>query len=352
MAGGLCCVAMAQLMVWVGACDCNSSEPANESAGNVNAPHEVVVYCSVDVAFAEPILARFEKQSGITVHRIFDTEAGKTTGLVNRLLAERSAPRADVWWSGEVFGTMQLASAGVLAAHIPVTASDIPPAYRDGNGLWTAFGLRGRVLAYDPNRVKAEDLPRRWCDVTDARWKGRFALADPRFGTTRGHMATLLSRWGPQRMRDFYRSLKSNNVRRADGNAHAVVLLTRGVVDLAATDTDDVIVAQRRGDSVAMAYPELSCDGEPVGGTLWIPASAALVKGGPHPEAGRALLDYLVSEEVETALARSDSGNVPVRAALRGRLGMTAPAEGRVDYAAAGRQLESADRLAMEELLK
>lgn len=344
--------AAAFLLVIVAACDHRASDASSAGREGGGVPREVVVYCSVDVAFAEPILARFEKQFGITAHRIFDTEAGKTTGLVNRLLAERTAPRADVWWSGEIFGTMQLASAGVLAAYSPSTAQDIPSDYRDSGARWTAIGLRGRVLAFDPKRVRKEEVPHRWCDVTDARWKGRFALADPRFGTTRGHLAALLNLWGPARMREFQRMLRTNGARIADGNAHAVLLLTRGVVDLVATDTDDVMVAQRRGDSVDMVYPELACDGEPVGGTLWTPASAALVKGGPHPDAGRALLDYLVSEDVEASLARSDSGNVPVRPALRGRLGMTAPAEGRVDYSAAAAQLEAADRLAMEELLK
>jgi iron(III) transport system substrate-binding protein len=329
----------------------------------------VTVYCSVDSAFAEPVLAAFEAREVIRVHRVFDTEAGKTTGLVNRLLAERGAPRADVWWSGEIFGTIQLARAGVLAAHHPATAGDIPAAYRDPGGMWTATGLRGRVIAYDPRKVSEAELPRRWSDVTGARWKGRFALADPRFGTTRGHAATLLHLWGPDRFKAFLRAMKANDVRRSDGNAHSVLLLTRGVVDIVATDTDDVLVAQRRGESVAMAYPSLSCDEDspaagdappggaraddvPSGGTLWIPSSAALVRGGPNAEAGRRLVDYLVSAEVERMLAGSASGNVPVRAALRAELKMSAPGEATVNYAAAAAMLDESDRLVTSELLE
>src|SRR5262245_53552737 len=70
---------------------------------------EVTIYCSVDREFAEPILAEFERRNSITVRRIYDTEAGKTTGLLNRLIAEKARPRADVWWSSEIFGTIQLA---------------------------------------------------------------------------------------------------------------------------------------------------------------------------------------------------------------------------------------------------
>ena len=325
-------------------CDRQKSGPSRNS---------VVVYCSVDTAFAEPILAEFEKRTGITVHRIFDTEAGKTTGLVNKLLAERSAPRADVWWSGEIFGTLQLASRGVLAEYRPSTAQDVPSRYRDPNGKWTAVGLRGRVLAYDPKRMKKEDLPARWCDIADPKYKGRFYMADPRFGTTRGHMATLLALWGRPAMEKFYSDLKAGGCKLTDGNSQSVLHVTRGMADLAATDTDDVISAQEQGGSVAMIYPDLDAPGgTKTPGTLWIPSSVALVEGGSRPDAGKKLMDYLVSAEVEEKLYASDSRNVPVRPALREKLKASAPGEAMVDYVAAAAQLDLSDTLVRDILLQ
>jgi len=314
----------------------------------------VVVYCSVDIGFAEPILDDFTRETGIRVHRQFDTEAGKTTGLLHKLLAERQNPRADVWWSSEIFGTMQLAADGVLDAYRPTTADDIPRQYRDRADRWTAFGLRGRVLAYDPKRTRAEDLPRRWCDLVDPKYRGRVAMADPRFGTTRGHMATLLSLWGEPAMMKFYEGLRGNGFHRSDGNSHSVLMLVRGVVDYAATDTDDVIVAQQRGDSIAMVYPDLDTpDGKgPAAGTLWIPCSVALVNGAPHGSVARKLIDYLASAKIEERLYASDSRNVPVRPGLRKKLGASAPGESDVDYAAAAAMLDRSDALVTDVLLK
>lgn len=314
----------------------------------------VVVYCSVDMAFARPILDEFAKRTGVTVHPVFDTEAGKTTGLVNKLIAEKNAPRADVWWSGEIFGTMQLAARGILGPYKPRTAADIPEQYRSPDGLWTAFGLRGRVLAYDPKRTQEEQLPRKWCDLADPKYKDRFRMADPRFGTTRGHMATLLSLWGPEAMTDFYRGLRDNGCKLVDGNAQAVLLLTRGAAEFVATDTDDVIVAQERGDSVAVIHPDLDAPAgkRPVPGTLWIPNSVALVAGASHPEPARRLIDYLASAEIEEKLNGSESRNVPVRPALRDRLGAAAPGEARTDYAASAAVLEQSDQLVRDVLLR
>lgn len=333
-------------MAMLGACEKSGESPTSKKS--------VVIYCSVDVAFAEPILDELQTRTGITVHHIFDTEAGKTTGLVNRLIAEKVRPRADVWWSSEIFGTIQLAERGILAAYKSPVASDIPDAYRDPAGHWTAIGLRGRVIAYDPKRTKKEDLPKRWCDLADPKYKGRFQIADPRFGTTRGHMAVLLSLWGQPAMEVFYTALRANDCQLADGNAKAVLNLTRGLTEFVATDTDDVIVAQARGESVEMIHPDLDApgDGPKRKGTLWIPCSVGLVAGGPNAETGKQLIDYLISRDVEARLFESESRNVPVRPALREELRATATNEALVDYAEAARVLPLSDQLVREKLLE
>jgi iron(III) transport system substrate-binding protein len=58
----------------------------------------VVVYVSHDQVFSEPILKDFEKETGIKVRAVYDTEETKSTGTMNRLIAEKSNPQADVYW--------------------------------------------------------------------------------------------------------------------------------------------------------------------------------------------------------------------------------------------------------------
>jgi iron(III) transport system substrate-binding protein len=48
----------------------------------------------------------------------------------------------------------------------------------------------------------------------------------------------------------------------------------------------------------------------------------ALVKGGPHSDAGRRLIDYLLSPPVEAALARSRSRQIPLRPGIPGPPGV------------------------------
>lgn len=308
----------------------------------------VVVYTSVDQRFARQVLDRFERQTGIRVATLADTEAGKTTGLLRRLEREAVRPRCDVWWSSEVFGTIELARRGVLEPYESPAAADIPAAWKDDEHYWTACAARARVLAYDPQRVDAAELPAEWSGLADPVWAGRLAIANPQFGTTRGHVAAMFATWGPEPTRTFLEALRDAGTRIADGNAHAVRLVASGAVDLCLTDTDDVWVARGRGESLALIYPRLTPDG-PV---VWIPCSVARVRSGPHPEAARALIDFLVSAEVEQALAESDARYVPVRPELRKKLSITGPEPQPLDFEQVADALAPAMRMARDILLE
>ena len=73
-----------------------AKKPATAARPNTNAGcrrdgREVVVYLSIDQPFTEPILRDYERQSGVKVRAVFDTEETKSTGVVNRLIAEAQA---------------------------------------------------------------------------------------------------------------------------------------------------------------------------------------------------------------------------------------------------------------------
>jgi len=264
----------------------------------------VVLYCSVDETVAEEVIAAFEKETGIAVLARFDTEASKTVGLVQRLRLEAPKPAADIFWSGEIFHTIRLAGEGLLAPH--ENAEDLPPRFADGQGRWHGFALRARVLGYHTERVAAP--PGRFEDLLDPQWRGRLVMADPEFGTTAGHVASLFVHYGEARAEELLRGLKANGVRLVAGNSTAVRMVATGRADLCLTDTDDVYAAQRNGWPVALRYL-----GHGEAGPLAIPNTAALVKGGPNPREARELLRFLLSGATETILAASVSHNTPVR---------------------------------------
>jgi len=277
-------------------------------------PRRVVLYCSVDQAVAEPIIAEFERQSGIEVLARYDTESSKTVGLVQRLRAEARSPSADVLWSGEVFYTIRLAREGLLTPYEGEQTGNRPGRLAGQEGKWHGFALRARVIGYSTERVPAGEAPKRLEDVLEAKWKGRIVMAAPEFGTTGGDVASWFAHYGRVRAEEILRKLKANQVRLVDGNSTAVRMVATGQADLCLTDTDDVYAARRNGWPVAMNYLNQGDDG-----VLTIPNTAAVVRGGPHPAEAKELMRFLLSEKVEQMLAESDSHNAPTHVSLAGR---------------------------------
>ncbi len=290
-------------------------------AGCGSTDPRVVLYVSADDHVARPIVRAFERQSGIRVDMVGDTEQSKTTGLANRLLAESDNPQADVFWSSEVFHTIRLADEGVLAAHESAIAADRPVALRDPQHRWHGFGARARVIVYAPDRIDPDRLPRTWMELTKPWFQGRIVMADPRFGTTGGHLGAMKVFWtrlaGVAYYEAFLMGLADNRVRLLPGgNAGVVRAVADGEADLGLTDTDDVWAAQAGGHRVQLIYPRHAIDGVPGGGTLLIPNTVARVMGGPNPREAAVLIDFLLGEQVERLLAGSVSHNVPVHAAV------------------------------------
>ncbi len=260
-----------------------------------------VVYVSVDQQLAEPILAIFERDTGIEVRAVYDVEATKTVGLVERLRAEAEAPVADVFWNSEVVRTVVLARAGVLARLKP---SDLPSAYRGEGDLWAGQALRARVVAF-PEHASAE-TPRSLAGVADQGSKA--AIAYPLFGTTSTHVSALWQVWGAERTKMWLRRIHDSGVQIVDGNSTARDYVLSRKADLALTDTDDVAVSRTRDEAIEMAWAD--ADGS---GTLLIPSTVALVKGGPNPETAQRLVEFLLSEKVERMLGEGPGRFMPIR---------------------------------------
>jgi iron(III) transport system substrate-binding protein len=307
----------------------------------------VTLYSSVDEPFARQVIAEFTKQTGIDVRLKLDSEAGKTTGLVNLIRDQRARPIADVFWSSELFSTIKMAREGLLAEYRP-PAEGIPDRYRNPAGRWTAFGLRARVLAFNTDKLKPADVPARWRDMADPRWSGKLAVANPQFGTTRGHFAAMLALWGEDEYGRFLADLDKNlNGRLMDGNSTCAAVVGRGEYILGATDTDDVYARQERKETIDLVYPDMGD-----GGTLLIPNSVALVTGAPHPETAKKLIDFLASAQAERMLAQSDSRNIPVRESLRKELNLSLPPETHISFDKIADAMDKAIELAGKRLVK
>jgi iron(III) transport system substrate-binding protein len=269
----------------------------------------VVVYSSLDREFSEPILKDYQKSSGVRVDAKYDVESTKTVGLTQLLTAEADKPRCDLFWNNEILNTLRLNRKGLLAPYQPPNAASYPRVFKSQDSTWYGLAARARILLVNTSLVSDTERPTGLNDLIDPKWKGKIGFAKPLFGTTATHAACLFAAWGPDKAKDYFRALKANGVHVFSGNKQVATAVGAGEIAIGLTDTDDAMGEIDAGRPVVIIYPDRARGAL---GTLFIPNTLVLLKGSPHPDAGAALANYLLSPAVETALAVGPSAQIPL----------------------------------------
>ncbi len=238
----------------------------------------VVIYTSQDEEYADPIFHDFETKTGIKVKAVYDSEAVKTVGLVNRLLAESGNPRCDVFWNNEELRTRLLAARNI---------------FRATNG-WVLMGYRTRRIVVNTNLLPLAKAPSSFSEATNALWHGKVALAYPMFGTTATHFLALRQHWGDAAWQAWCRALVANQPFLVDGNSVAVKQVGGGEALFGFTDSDDVASEQREG--LPVGTQPLTEE------SLIVHNTAGVVRDSPHPAEAQKLFEYLQSAEVQQRL--------------------------------------------------
>jgi len=234
----------------------------------------LVVYCAQDQVYAQPIFRDFEKQTGRKILVVYDSEAVKTVGLANRLLAERVHPQCDLFWGNEEMRTRQLAKENV---------------FRETNG-WADFGYRSRRIVFNTQKLSLASAPHSLLGLTNQTWRGKVALAYPQFGTTAAHFHALRQHWGDEAWQAWCRALAGNKPFLLDGNSMVVKLVARGDAWVGLTDSDDIADGQREGLPIAACPMNQE--------TLLIPNTVAVTRDARHYEAAQQFFEFLQTREV------------------------------------------------------
>lgn len=263
---------------------------------------EVTVYTSVDQVFSEPVLKDFERETGIRVKAVYDTEETKSTGVMNRLIAEKDNPQCDVFWSGDPIRNGVLQSKDITEPYQSAQTGQIPDYFKEPDNQWIGFSARARVLIYNKNLIAPDSLPNSVFDFTKSRFKGKFAIANPLFGTTTFHMDAIYTALGDEKGKAWMNGLKTNGVVIAASNGDVKKRVMNGELAFGLTDTDDAFEAKKETDDVDYIFLDQQNGGI---GTLIMPNAVSFIKNAPHAENGKKLIDYLLSRETEAKLAIS-----------------------------------------------
>lgn len=270
----------------------------------------VVVYTSVDAEYAIPVFDKFTKQTGIKVIYHTDSEATKTTGMAQRLMQMKDAPDGDVFWNSELSFTQLLAKEGALESYASPAAKSIPETFKDKQNRWAGFGCRARVLIFNTDKIKRDDVPKTLEGLADRKFKNRICIAKPLFGTTRSHLVGLVIALGEERAFKLFRAWRENGVTLVESNGDVRNRVVDGLFDIGLTDSDDAFSALDRKKPVDFFVPDQT---DELSGAFLIPNTVSMLKNCKHPAMAKTFIDFLLSEETEKMLAENGARQIPVR---------------------------------------
>ena len=246
---------------------------------------QVAWYTSTPVETAQKIATLFEEQTGIKV-RLFRSGG---SAVLRRFMEEVDAGKvlADVLTISDPAGVNALIKRNLLVPFKPKNFDKVPEEVKDPEGRHVAqrLNLLGIVVRTD----KGLDPPTSWTDLTDPKYKGKMVMPDPSYTANQLMVVATLSRtygWG------FYEKLRANEVMIVQSHQQVSDALTRGERLIAAEGADNYTWKDRKaGHKVQTIFPR--------DGAFAIPAPTAVIKGGPHPNAGKVLAEFMIGDTVQ-----------------------------------------------------
>ena len=260
----------------------------------------VSVYTSLAPTEAAPLAEAFEKKYGIKVQ----IWRGLSDGVVQRALSEARGRRHAV----DVIETNgpemeALAREQLLAEFHTPHLADIPPAVIPKHGLWIPDRLNFYVVAYNPRKVKREDLPKTYEGFLDAKWKGRIVVE----ATDAEWMGGVVKTWGEARGMAFFRKLGEMKPEARKGHVLLAQLISSGEIDVGLTAYHaNAESFKKRGAPVDWAAVE------PV---IARPQGIGVARHAPHPNAALLFADFMLSPQAQEMMA--GMGRVPVSRAVK-----------------------------------
>jgi iron(III) transport system substrate-binding protein len=269
----------------------------------------VTWYTSTPVETAQKIVNLFQQETGIKVE-LFRSGG---SAVLRRFLQEIDARRviADVMTISDPAAAGALIKRDLFVPFRPRHFDKVPAEVKDPAGYHIAqrLNLVGIVVRTDKNLT----LPRSWTDLTDPRYKGQMVMPDPSYTAIQLMVVGTLSRkygW------EFYQKLRANDIMIVQGHQQVSDTLTRGERLIAAEGADQYTwLDRKKGHPVQTIFP--------ADGAFAIAAPTAVIKGSPHPNAAKALAEFMIGDAAQklfaaegTYAARSDieppAGNPPL----------------------------------------
>lgn len=250
---------------------------------------ELTVYSGRGEALVGPIIAQFERESGVKVN----VRYGGTSELATLLTEEGAQSPADVFWAQDGGA---LGAVAPLFADLPAEVNEgVSAEFRNVNNKWAPTSGRSRTLVYSTERVQEADLPASIADLTNEKYKGRVAWA-PTNGSFQAFVTAFRVAHGDDAARQWLEGMIANDAKAYRNNGSQIEAIANGEVDFGLVNNYYLGRYLARDDKFPVAQTHFGAGD--IGNLLNV-AGAGIVAAGDNREVARQFIDYLLSPKAQ-----------------------------------------------------
>lgn len=300
----------------LGLAPANAADPALVEAAKKEG--EVVWYTGMIInQVVRPLVDAFERRyPGVKVKASRSAPPEIVLKILNEARAGR--PQADVFdGSSSAFPLME---AGQVEPYMAQSTAPYPANARDPTGHWTSMNLYLPTPAVNTELVKEADRPRAYEDLLDPKWRGKIAwTTDPTMVGPPGFIGNILITMGRDNGTDYLKKLAAQRLVNVPASQRVVldqVIAGQFPLALATLNYHSVISAAQGAPVAWLKIEPIVQTHNPLG----------LVRGAPHPNAGKLLIEFLLSEEGQNVIRAADY--IPSHPAVPAKNPNLRPAEG------------------------
>ena len=244
-----------------------------------------------------PVSTAFEKKYGVKVTYVRADAAEVALRIIN----EARAGHVQVDIFDGTLTTAALKKESLVEKWIPDSASRLPKQYVDADGYWAATNLYVLTPGYNTSLIAKGSEPKTLQDLLDPKWKGKMVWSSSAGSASGapGFVGMILNEMGQDKGMDYLRNLSKQNIA-------GVPVAARQILDQVIAGEYPIALQIFNNHAVISAAQGAPSAWIPMNPALATLSVASIAKNAPHANAGKLLLDFLVSEEGQKMFRDAD----------------------------------------------
>ncbi|ANU27683.1 Fe(3+) ABC transporter substrate-binding protein [Planococcus versutus] len=300
---------LALLLLVLAACGNNeASEPTKDDAPEEEATEstEVNLYTARHYDVDDELYKKFEEETGVKVNLI----KGDADELLERIKREGDGTEADLFLTADAGRLYRAKEDGLLqAVSSDLLEEQIPENYRDTDQMWYGLTKRARIMVYNEDTVKPEDLST-YEALTEDEWNGRVLIRGSENIYNQSLLASFIEIEGEEKAKEWAAGLVNNFARDPEGgDRDQAKAIAAGIGDVAimnsyyfgqmlnSEDPAEVEIAEGLG----IFFPNQETTGTHVN-----VSGAGVVKTSKNKENAIKLLEFLSAPDAQETFAEAN----------------------------------------------